>query len=95
MHLLKHSTDEDITAVYQHRVDRFKDNKTTWRDTQFLEKVESMVEHDSKFQAADPSDRRGLGNDLFTAHLDTNAEQRKRCGGAVRLLATEKHIILV
>ena len=92
MHLLKHSTDEDITAVYQHRVDRFKDNKTTWRDTQFLEKVESMVEHDSKFQAADPSDRRGLGNDLFTAHLDTNAEQRKRCGGAVRLLATEKHM---
>ena len=91
-HLLKHSKDEDITAVYQHRADRFKDNRTIWRDTQFLEKVESMVEHESKFQAADAGDNRGLGNNIYTAHLDTAADKRKRCGKAVHRLATEKHM---
>ena len=91
-HLLKHSLDEDIVAVYQHRVLRHQDNRTIWRDTQFLEKVESMVDHETKFQAADPGDTRGLGHDLFTAHLDSTAQHRKRCGKAVRLLTTEKHM---
>jgi hypothetical protein len=91
-HLLKHSLDEDIAAVYQHRERRYRGNKTIWRDTQFLEKVETMVAHETKFQAADPCDKRGLGHDFFTAHLDSLAEHRKRCGGAVRLLANEKHM---
>ena len=91
-HLLKHSLDEDIAAVYQHRVNRHQDNKTIWRDTQHLEKVESMVAHETKFQAADPGDSRGLGHDFFTAHLDSSAQHRKRCGTAVRLLANEKHM---
>jgi hypothetical protein len=91
-HLLKHSADEDIAAIYQHRVDRFKHNKTIWRDTQFLEKIENMVDHESKFQAASPHDKRGLGHNLFVAHLDSNAEHRKRCGAAVRLLETEDHM---
>jgi hypothetical protein len=90
-HLLKHSLDEDIVAVYQNRVRRHQNNKTIWRDTQFLEKVEGMVEHKTKFQAAEPGDRRCLGHDLYTAHLDSSAQHRKRCGTAVRLLAKEKH----
>jgi hypothetical protein len=91
-HLLKHSLDKDIADVYQHRVRRHQGNTTIWRDTQLLEKVETMVAHETKFQAAEPHDKRGLGHDLFTAHLDTTAEHRKRCGRAVRLLATEKHM---
>jgi hypothetical protein len=91
-HLLSHSLDDDIVDVYQNRVNRHKDNKTIWRDTQHLEKVETMVAHETKFQAADPRDKRGLGHDLYTAHLDSTAEHRKRCGTAVRLLATEKQM---
>lgn len=91
-HLLKHSADKDIVTVYQHRADRHKDNKKTWRDTQFLEKVEGMVAHESKFQSAAAHDKRGLGHNLFVAHLDDNAEHRKRCGAAVRLLDTERHM---
>ena len=91
-HLLKHSADEDIVKVYQHRVDRHADNKTVWRDTQLLLKVESMVDHESKFQAAASHDKRGLGHNLFVAHLDDNADHRKRCGAAVRQLDTERHM---
>ena len=91
-HLLKHSADKDVATVYQHRADRFKDHKKTWRDTQFLEKVESMVDHESKFQSAASHDKRGLGHNLFVAHLDDDAEHRKRCGAAVRLLDTERHM---
>ena len=91
-HLLKHSHDTDIVSVYQHRELRHRDNTTIWRDTQFLEKIENMVAHESKFQAADPRDKRGLGHGLFVAHLDTTAEHRKRCGNAVRRLDDEQHM---
>lgn len=91
-HLLKHSADKDVATVYQHRVNRFKDHGTIWRDTQLLEKVESMVAHESKFQSAAATDKRGLGHNLFVAHLDNDAEHRKRCGAAVRLLDTEGHM---
>jgi len=91
-HLLKHSADQDIVAVYKNRVDRFKNHKKVWRDTQFFEKVVSMVDHESKFQAAAPHDKRGLGHNLFVAHLDNDAEHRKRCGAAVRRLDTEGHM---
>ena len=78
-HLLKHSADHEVATVYQNRVRKHADNKTTWRDTQFLETVEKMVNHDTKFQAASFSDKRGLGFNIYVAHNDSHAEHRKRC----------------
>jgi hypothetical protein len=91
-HLLKHSADKDVATVYQNRARRHEDNTTTWRDTQLLEKVETIVAHVSKFQSAAPHDKRGLGHNLFVAHLDNHAQHRKRCVAAVRQLDTERHM---
>lgn len=89
-HLLKHSADPMVAAVYQNRVRRHSSNKKTWRDTQLLEQVEKMVAHGAKFQAASPSDKRGLGQNIYVAHKDSHAEHRKRCGAAVHQLSSEK-----
>ena len=89
-HLLKYSSDPDIVAVYEHRRRRLESHETRWCDTQFLEKVESMADYETKFQAAQPNDKRGLGHGLFVAHLDEHAEHRKRCVAAARKLVNEK-----
>ena len=81
-HLLKYSADKDVVDVLENRVRRHKDNKTIWRDTQLLEKVVSMVEHECQFQSAPSHDK--LGHGLFAAHLDDNAGFRSRCVAAVR-----------
>lgn len=89
-HLLKHSADQDVVTIYNIRAERQKSHKKIWRDTQLLAKVESMVAHETKFQAAEPHDKRGLGHELFVTGLDNNAAHRKGCISAVQKLATER-----
>jgi hypothetical protein len=91
-HLLKHSDDVDVAAVYEMREHRQETHKTIWRDSVLLNKAETMVLHESKFQAAESHDKRGLGHGLFIAHLDNNAQHRKRCVAAVQQLDNERHM---
>ena len=91
-HLVKHSKDPNVAALYKRREERFRSHNTIWRPTHLLSKAITMVEHDHKFQSVKPGDKRGLGHGLFTAALPSTPEHRKLCTAAVRSLGEERHV---
>ena len=50
MHLVKHSPDPHVSALYDMRCKREEAHEKTWRPTRLLEKVCSMTDFDLKFQ---------------------------------------------
>jgi hypothetical protein len=89
-HLLKHSEDPQVSALYELRRDREKSHLKIWRPTQLLEKVVSMSNFDLKYQHALPGDRRGLGHGVFTQASVSPSNHRELCTQNVQRLADEK-----
>jgi hypothetical protein len=69
-HLLKMSPDKHIAALYNLReVKEQAEKGFKWRATRLFSKVISMVNHQLKYQAADPTDKRGLGHGLYVRSI--------------------------
>ena len=89
LHLVKHSNDPHVAALYELRRKREESQHSTWRPTQLLEKVSAMSDFDIKYQHADPGDKRGLGHGLFHNSVSTPCH-RDMCTQNVQRLANEK-----
>lgn len=90
LHLVKHSPDPHVAALYNMRRIREESHLKTWRPTQLLEKVCEMTDFDLKFQHATVGDRRGLGHGLFTQRSVSAPSHRELCTRNVQRLADEK-----
>lgn len=90
LHLVKHSPDPHVAALYDMRCKREEQQELRWRPTRLLEKVCQMTEFDLKFQHAAPGDKRGLGHGLFTQSKVSARTHRELCTQNVQRLADEE-----
>ena len=90
MHLVKHSPDPHVSALYDMRCKREEAHEKTWRPTRLLEKVCSMTDFDLKFQHSVSGDKRGLGHGLFAPSKVDVPTHRELCTRNVQRLADER-----
>ncbi|NQY51589.1 MAG: hypothetical protein HRT91_02715, partial [Piscirickettsiaceae bacterium] len=88
-HLLRHSLDPTIRALYEHRTQRESKQRHKNLGSHFLSKITPIVEHNLKYKGQ--FDKQGLGTGRYVKPR-TFAEQRKLLTQTERDIETETRV---